>query len=100
MIDQECTEKHLSEQILLKGKELVLLRKRIFDDVLEFFPTVEAQSQWESILRGEVDTYDISQLRKIIGKKSELRKLVHETFPTLGYLGPKDSVQFEQIFHD
>ncbi len=101
MIDGESTDANISEQIILKSKNLVLKRKQVYDTAMRTFPSIRTQgNDWERILRDEISSLDENVLDLHIKRWRKLKTLVYDIFPSLRALGADDMSQFSEIFHD
>lgn len=100
-IDEVSKDKDISEKIVRLSQNLILMRKRAFDRVLELFPNIKTQStDWAHILQTELSGYNENELKNHIFRTALIRKLVYRIFPQLRDESPSEIRDFNRIFHD
>jgi hypothetical protein len=82
MISSETTDTNITENMAMMAQNLVLMRKRAFDRVLELFPDIVLEkTNWSHILTEELAQLDENELKTYIGRRAYMRKIVYKAFP-------------------
>jgi hypothetical protein len=101
MISSETTDTNITENMAMMAQNLVLMRKRAFDRVLELFPDIVLEkTNWSHILTEELAQLDENELKTYIGRRAYMRKIVYKAFPLFKWILPTERKDFDTLFSD
>lgn len=100
MIEKEAKNKVIFEMINQLWKDLVLKRKRLKQHILDMYPQVTWERNYETLLDVEISRLNTDQLNTNIMKRRQLEVFVKEVFPDMTNMSSKHKKDFEDIFFD